>query len=98
MKMFIQDVIRKKEPKERRKMKLIKQKHKESYIRLYLLFMAMFKEEWFWPLMKKMCEVESRNYKECLKYNIGKVGFHSISLVMTIPPIDHVAINFIELL
>jgi hypothetical protein len=45
MKTFIQDMIEKKELKERKKMKLIKQKHEKSYVRPHLLFMAMFREE-----------------------------------------------------
>jgi hypothetical protein len=57
--------------------------------------MAMFREEWFWPSMRKMCEVESRNCEECLKYNVGRVGFHPISPVTATLPIDHVAIDFI---
>jgi hypothetical protein len=77
-------------------MELIKHKYEKSHVGPHLLFMAMFRKEWFWPLMRKMCEVESRNCEECLKYNIGRVGFHSISLVTIMLLIDHVAIDFIR--
>jgi hypothetical protein len=91
-------VIGKKELKEGKKMELIKYKHEESHVGPHLLFMAMFREEWFWPSMRKMCEVKSCNCEECLKYNVGRVGFHPISLVMATLLIDHVAIDFIRLL
>jgi hypothetical protein len=96
IKTFIRNVIRKKKLKEKKKMKLIKHKHEKSYVRPHLLFMAMFREGWFWPSMRKMCEVESRNCEECLKYNVGRVGLHLISLVTAILLIDHVVIDFIR--
>ena len=90
---MIRDVAGKVEPPDDKKKELVVEKHRESHIGGLGLYQAMFRDGFYWKGMRKLCEDVARGCEECLKYNVGRVGFHSISPVTATLPLDHIAID-----
>lgn len=92
---FIHNVVGKKMPSRKLQRKLICKLHKESHIGVNGLYQAIFWNGYFWPGMKITIEKVVKGCEECLRYNVGKVGFHPITSVTATLPFDQCAIDFI---
>jgi hypothetical protein len=95
MREFVKDVIRKIEPPVEEREKIVQEKHNEGHVGADLLFRTLFKEGFYWQSMYKDCEKVSKGCLECLRFNIGRVGFHPISTTSASLPMDHIAMDFI---
>jgi hypothetical protein len=91
----VTEVIHKKEPTLEEQKRLVKEKHAEGHVGADLLFRTLFKDGFYWRTMYKDCESESEGCLECLRFNIGRVGFHPISPVLALLPFDHVGMDFL---
>ena len=97
MKKLMKDILGKKEPAEEDKLALIKVKHKESHIGGLGLFEAMVRDGFYWDGLRTLCDKVAKGCLECLMYNVGRVGFHPITPVLSKLPFDHIAMDLIIL-
>ena len=86
---FAKNVGGKEEPEEDKN-----QVHSESHVGALGLYKRLFRDGWYWEGMWTLCESVARNCEECLRYNVGKVGFHPISPMTATLPFDVIAFDF----
>ena len=92
---FIRNVLGKKEPEEEEKLSLVKEKHEESHAGVSETVQKLFHAGYYWPSMRRMVIMVCRGCVVCLKYNHGRIGFHSITPVTSALPMDIIGMDFI---
>ncbi len=95
MRELISNAIGKKDPGQQERKAVVEQAHKESHIGGYGLYQKVFRDGYFWPGMRTMCADVAAGCNECLKYNVGRVGFHPISPLVAKLPFDIIAWDFL---
>jgi hypothetical protein len=74
---------------DKKKIEIINKKHNESHVKAHILFHLIFHNE-FYSRLKTICKKIIRGCEECLKYNVGRMGLHLISIMMATFPFNHV--------
>ena len=92
---FLNSVIDKCEPIDKDKLSLVQDKHNESHMGVSGTFNNLFRSGYYWSNMQKMVEEVCTGCMECLHYNVGKIGFHPLTLVSITLPMDLIAIDFV---
>ena len=92
---FMDNVIKKVAPSLEERSKLLEEKHSELHCGADQMFHALFRDGVYWDSMYTDCRKTCGSCKECLKYNVGKVGFHPLSPLKASLPMDHIVIDFI---
>jgi hypothetical protein len=92
---FIQNVILKSEPSIDQQKKLIAEKHQENHNGPDMMFRAIFREGFYWKSLYTDCEKECGSCDQCLRFNVGKVGFHPLASLSAAEPWDHIVIDLI---
>ena len=79
---------------EQERLKLVVKVHNEAHVAGPGLYQKIFRDGYYWPGMWSMCHDVAANCLTCLKFNVGKVGFHPISPVTASLPMDMIAWDF----
>jgi RNase H-like domain found in reverse transcriptase/Reverse transcriptase (RNA-dependent DNA polymerase)/Integrase core domain/Chromo (CHRromatin Organisation MOdifier) domain/Integrase zinc binding domain len=90
VKEFIRDVVDKKEPQtQNEKEVLVKKAHEASHQGEKGMFDTLFREGVYWKDMLRDCRREAKTCEECLRFNVGKRGFHPLRPISATLPMDH---------
>ena len=92
---MLKELTGKVKPPKQEKKKIVLEKHRESQMGAVTLFQLLFCDGYFWKGMRKECDAVVKGCEKCLKYNVGRAGFHPVSYVEACLPFDHLAINFL---
>ena len=57
------------------------------------LFRHLFYNGFYWSTMRKDCDFVVSNCRECLSYNVRRMGYHPLTTITASLPFDHVAID-----
>jgi hypothetical protein len=89
MKQFADDVLDKKEPESTQAgIELLDSFHSKSHQGAQGLFEAAFREGYYWPEMMTQARRVAKSCGECLRFNVGKSGFHPLRPILTLLPLD----------
>jgi hypothetical protein len=89
MKSFAKDVLEKKEPESTQAgHELLTGLHEKSHQGAQGLFETAFREGYYWPEMMAQSRKISKSCSECLRFNVGKRGFHPLRPILTLLPLD----------
>jgi hypothetical protein len=97
MHQFVREVLNKEEPSVEVRLQLVKDIHAENHVGADLMFRMLFKKGYYWRTMFNDCESEAGSCLECLRFNIGRGGFHPLSAPNALEPFDHIAFDFVVL-
>ena len=92
---FIGNVLGKKELEEEEKLPLVKEKHEESHAGVSGTVQKLFRTGYYWPSMRRMVITVCQGCVVCLKYNHRRIGFHLITPVTSVLPMDIIGMDFI---
>ena len=95
LKEFIGNVLGKKELEKEEKLPLVKEKHEESHVGVSGTVWKLFHASYYWLSMRRMVITICQGCVVCLKYNHGRIGFHLITLVTSVLPMDIIGMDFI---
>jgi transposase InsO family protein len=74
---------------------LLRAHHTKGHFGAESLFSSLWHSGHFWPGMRKDCQNCVNSCLECLRFNVGKNGFHSRQFIVAELPFEHVAIDTI---
>jgi len=92
---FVENVLQKELVPEGKRKELVKKMHVKSHVGSDGLYRVLFRSGVYWDEMKSDCNAEAKECEECLKYNVGRVGFHPLRPLTASRPMDHIAIDLI---
>ena len=92
---FIKNVIMREEPPLEERQKIVAERHAETHNGPEMLFRTIFQEGFYWQSLFADCDKECSKCNECLRFNVGKVGFHPLSPLTAAMPWDHIVIDLI---
>ena len=92
---FIKNVLDKKELEEEEKLPLVKEKHEESHAGVLGTIQKLFRVSYYWSSMRRMVITVYQGCVVCLKYNHRRIGFHPITPVTSVLPINIIGMDFI---
>ena len=92
---FIVNVVGKRQPSLEERRDLIKRKHAEGHCGADMMFKQLFREGVFWAAMMADCKEATANCHECLRFNVGRIGFHPMRPLKASLPFDHVVMDLI---
>jgi hypothetical protein len=91
---FVKDILGREEPgSEEEKREMVRRQHHMAHTGGYGMFKVLFREGWFWEGMYKECQQEARGCMECLRHNVGRVGFHPLRPITATLPWDHILMD-----
>jgi hypothetical protein len=71
---------------------MVENLHQKSHQGEEAMFQILFNDERvFWPEMRRECRRAANSCASCLKWNVGKRGYHPSSPVLATLPMDHIA-------
>jgi transposase InsO family protein len=76
--------------------KIVELLHLEGHFGMKKMLDTLLDRGYFWLNMRKDVERVTRECVECHKYNIGKHGYHPLTHVSALLPLDHIAIDLKE--
>jgi hypothetical protein len=92
---FIQEAFLKENvPEDERRAKL-EAAHAKGHYGANELFRQLWEDGFYWPFMKKDCQAMVATCLVCLRYNVGKKGFHPLQTVNAELPFDHISVDTI---
>ena len=98
-KKFIEEQLERVAPESQaERVELVKKTHMESHMGAVILYRMLWADGYFWPSMWKDIKKVTSTCNECVKYNVGRTGFHPMSTIGANRPWDHIVIDFIGLL
>jgi transposase InsO family protein len=74
---------------------MVEAMHMNSHVGPDGLFRAVFRAGHYWPKMMKDCREVAGSCDQCLRYNVGRHGFHPLSTLKAQLPWDHVAMDLL---
>jgi transposase InsO family protein len=75
------------------RLKLLEQIHTKGHFGSEHMFKQLWQDGYYWPTMKVDCVEMVCKCAQCLRYNIGKRGFHPQKSIQAELPFDHVAVD-----
>lgn len=97
LKTFVRDRLGKLSPDKEKRKDLIAKYHRASG---HESGEATFKKLWYdgfyWPKMKAQCSQASLGCLACLRWNVGKTGFHPMKAITAERPFAHIAIDLAD--
>lgn len=94
---FVHERFNKQCPEEEERDQLLQQHHLVGHFGADLLFRKIWHAGYFWPGMRKDCAAAVSSCDDCIRYNLGRVGFNPIQSVTARYPFDHIAIDLLSL-
>ena len=70
--------------------------HAKSHMGENMLFNMIWENGYWWETLWKECKKLTCSCKECMFFNIGRKGFHPVSIIQACWPMDHVIYDFIR--
>ena len=70
--------------------------HAKGHFGADALFRAMWDQGYYWPGMRSECETLVNSCMPCLRFNIGKAGYHPAQYIDARRPFEHIAIDTIS--
>lgn len=69
--------------------------HTEGHFGAETLFSAIWHQGYYWPGMRADCDKQVGSCLECLRFNVGKRGYHPQQSIEAELPFDHIAVDTI---
>jgi hypothetical protein len=76
---------------------LLRKTHAELHQGADALFRRIFRDGYFWPGLRKDCQEIIKRCTACLRWNVGREGFHPIKNLRADAPWDHIAVDLLKL-
>ena len=90
---FITDRFAKTLPPMAARIPLLSRFHNEGHFGSEMLFKSLWTAGYFWPGMRAAARAHIGSCVQCLRYNIGRSGFHPMRSIIAQSPMDHGAID-----
>ena len=90
---FVRSRMDKRLPKLKERKRLMEQEHAAGHFGAEYLFKKLWSRDVYWPSMKSDCTDLVSSCMQCLRYNIGKSGFHPQHSIQAKYPFDHIAVD-----
>ena len=69
--------------------------HQESHMGEVILFKMLWEDGFWWEGMWKECKLVATGCRDCMKFNVGRRGFHPMGTISADRPWDHIIIDLI---
>jgi hypothetical protein len=93
---FINDRFAKKFVAAEDRQKILDAAHSAGHFGAETLFKALWTSGHYWPGMRQSCHHQVNSCMECLRFNVGKAGFHPRQFINAELPFEHIAIDLIS--
>ena len=60
-----------------------------------ILFKMLWEDGFWWEGMWKECKLVATGCRDCMKFNVGRRGFHPMGTILADRPWDHIIIDLI---
>ena len=60
-----------------------------------ILFKMLWEDGFWWEGMWKECKLVAMGCRDCMKFNVGRRGFHPMGTILADRPWDHIIIDLI---
>ena len=74
---------------------LVRRTHQESHMGEAILFKMLWEDGFWWEGMWKECKLVAMGCRDCMKFNVGRRGFHPMGTISADRPWDHIIIDLI---
>jgi hypothetical protein len=92
---FIQELFLKESVPESERQAKMEAAHAKGHYGADELFRQLWEDGYYWPFMKKDCRTFVATCLVCLRYNVGKKGYHPLQTVNAELPFDHISVDTI---
>ena len=93
---FIQQRFAKKFAEADKRLGLLQQHHELGHFGAEALFSSLWHAGFYWPNMRADCDLHVAACLQCLRFNVGKSGFHTRQFIHAELPFDHVSIDLVS--
>jgi hypothetical protein len=90
---FVRSRMDKSLPSLSERQKLMEQEHAAGHFGGDALFKKLWSRDVYWPSMKADCTEFVSSCMQCLRYNVGKAGFHPQNSIQAKYPFEHIAVD-----
>jgi hypothetical protein len=97
LKKFVRERFSKECPEKERQQKLLEQFHVLGHFGADLLFKKIWHAGYFWPNMRRDCAAMVSKCTDCIRWNLGRIGFSPMKSVVARFPFDHVSVDLLSL-
>ena len=69
--------------------------HSKGHFGAEALFRDLWAQNFYWPGMRHACDRHVNSCLECLRFNVGKAGYHPRQFIVAKFPFEHIAVDTI---
>ena len=74
---------------------LLQAQHVNGHFGAETLFAKIWHQGYYWPGLRSDCQAQVSSCLQCLRYNVGKSGYHTRQYITAELPFDHIAMDTI---
>ncbi|MFI5421911.1 MAG: DDE-type integrase/transposase/recombinase, partial [Nitrososphaerales archaeon] len=72
---------------------ILEKQHALGHLGVTAMINGIHEQGYHWPQLAKQCAQICRSCKQCIRFNISRVGYHPLRPISSDKPFDHVAID-----